>query len=253
MRLKLASIGRRKELMKKYDEKWMKTKVERPEKTDSLSHAHKKLRRNTHNQSDTTITETAANETAQSVHRSADAILAHLNRTGLCNSSELDNRVQTFMIAMKKSGEKDALVRGLEQFKEYLLRPTSSKRNIRNKSAVLTKLLLDAKSGKTTALQKNQTGDQASDETASSAQLSWSAAYRWGVALSGQDSRVATALCNSTYMESYATVVTEQVFRADRDHEIRLRVGNMSRMMFIGAISKRKSLDGAQNVSEWWG
>lgn len=56
---------------------------------------------------------------------SPDSLLRELNRTGLCLKGDLDARVETFIIKLKKEGKRKALVAALVQFREHLLRPQS--------------------------------------------------------------------------------------------------------------------------------
>lgn len=54
---------------------------------------------------------------------SPDALLRELNRTGLCRKGELDARVETFIIKLKKEGKRAALASALMLFRAHLLRP----------------------------------------------------------------------------------------------------------------------------------
>jgi hypothetical protein len=71
-----------------------------------------------------------------------DALLRALERSGLLAKGELDSRVSAFIVKLKKEGKRAALIAALEAFREHLRRPRSHKLRVRNKSAVLTKLLL---------------------------------------------------------------------------------------------------------------
>ena len=74
---------------------------------------------------------------------SAEAALRRLARAGLCNSTELDGRVRALMVSMKKGGKTPAVRAAVALFEAHLTRPKSRARQVRSKSAVLTRLLLN--------------------------------------------------------------------------------------------------------------
>ena len=68
------------------------------------------------------------NASSGGIATSPDSLLRELNRTGLCLKGELDARAETFIIKLKKEGNRAALVSALKQFRDHLLRPQSHRR-----------------------------------------------------------------------------------------------------------------------------
>ena len=195
-----------------------------------------------------------------------DAILREMNRTGLCRSEELDSRVEAFIIKLKRGGKRAALVSALVKFREHLLRPQSHRRRVRNKSAVLTKLLLSAQEARELRLPEGVHGLEHVREEA------WCTELSCDVDLAGTEGeaeavngtaalRSAAALRDSVFQVTYPTAVGQRVLRGNRQHHVALRIDKMAHVMFVGVLAK-SSMDGreagAQSLSAvvpsaWWG
>lgn len=160
-----------------------------------------------------------------------DAILRNMSRTGLCGNGELDSRVQAFMIKLKKQGKRAALVSALVKFREHLMRPQSRQRRVRNKSAVLTHLLLSAQREHESQLPD---AAQALPLTCDD----WSRDLCHNIEAVDGIPRSAAALRDSVFQVAYPTAVAQRVLRGDREHRVALRIDRMAHLMFVGVIAK---------------
>jgi hypothetical protein len=217
---------------------------------------------------------------ASSVH----GILSELNRTGLCMHKDLDQRVRSFMARLQKQGRRDLLLNAVKEFRDHLSRPMSDSRRVRNKCAVLTNLLHTAMKNAPSPIRKHQNyddenasdtqtdtvnqnhdahGDAAVQQTPpketyfrdrTEEQVRWNTMLQWGVHVHNDVD--ATAQENSTYMQRYPTVVGRRVFTCgSAPVEIVLRVKKMSRMMFIGVLTRNSTIETSLTggLTAWWG
>ena len=173
-----------------------------------------------------------------------DALLRAMNRTGLCRNGELDSRVETFMIKLKKEGKRAELVSALTHFREHLTRPQSRGRRVRNKSALLTKLLLAAdrarlpSSPSDTTQNLQQSCDEWSRDLSYQVDCTVSEQEAGGSDSQTRNASIATALDDSLFQVSYPTAVAQRVLRGDRLHWVAVRIEKMAQLLFVGGISK---------------
>jgi hypothetical protein len=137
---------------------------------------------------------------------------------------------------------------------------------VRNKSAVLTKLLLSAQEAREPRLPQGVQGLEHMREEA------WCTELSCDVDLAGTEGeaeavngtaalRSAAARRDSVFQVTYPTAVAQRVLRGNRQHYVALRIDKMAHVMFVGVLAKsctdgREA--GAQYLSAglpsaWWG
>jgi hypothetical protein len=211
---------------------------------------------------------------------SVQSVLSELNRTGLCLHTDLDLRVRAFMTRLQKQGRKALVLQALRNFCDHLLRPVSESRRIRNKCAVLTRMLHTAVENAPNPIKKASSASHTPNGTdpaditdfygqnqaplplvigtrtceRSEEQVRWGTAMQVGVQITNDVDAI--ALENSTYMVKYPTVAGRRVFtNASAPIEVVMRVTKMSKMMFIGVLARNSSLQQTliSGLSTWWG
>eukprot|EP00960_Hanusia_phi_P039839 754083-Hanusia_phi.AAC.3 len=180
-----------------------------------------------------------------------DQILKRLNNSGLCLYEELDSKVKTYIIQLKKAGKRITLMNALKEFEEFLQKPKSFKHRVRNKSAVLTKLLLKCIKDKKLARAKNPE-EEAEDDPYALRKEEWSEDLSFWTSINPKSKGVVTAEQDSILQQQYPTVLSKRTLRFDQPLEVVLTIEKLRSLLFLGVVSSRCYKDQTP-LSCWWG